>query len=503
MYKTDWLERLADRLLPGPPSRRKRVPQIAIVQSVQSLESRVLLSASSGTEILVNTTIDDVQRTDTEGGRSVATAPDGSHVVVWSSTTGDGDGWGVFGQRYDSSGTKDGGEFQMNTTTAGDQNNAAVAMRDDGTFVVTWQSFDQDGDRWAVIAQQFFADGTKHGGEILVNVTTSGNQQLPVVTILNGGGFAIGWSGEGPGDALGIFARVFDSSGTPVTGEIAVNETKEFNQVYPSIAPDGTGGFALVWQGNGGPDRKNVMFRHFDGTGVALSSEVVVNETTAGIQKTPSIALTTSGDFVVVWSGRGIGDDLGIFARRLDSTGTPLGGEILVNETTADNQTNPSVVATEDNGFAVAWASVFAVDDGDIYAREFDGSDSPVDGEWLVNSTLDGRHWSPTIAVAGDELVVIWSGAGQGDSFGVFRNGTEKEEPRCRGRHHHRRFHSHHHGRSHSHRHQRSHSHRHRRSHSHHHQRSHSHRHQSHHSDDHRDSHHESRHGRKRWRHGW
>ena len=46
----------------------------------------------------------------------------------------------IFGQRHDASGAEVGGEFAVNTTTASDQRNAAVAVHDDGSFVVVWQS---------------------------------------------------------------------------------------------------------------------------------------------------------------------------------------------------------------------------------------------------------------------------------------------------------------------------------------------------------------------------
>ena len=50
---------------------------------------------------------------------------------------------GVFGQRFDASGTKIGSEFQVNTTTTdyqGDYGGPAIAMTPSGSFVVVWSS---------------------------------------------------------------------------------------------------------------------------------------------------------------------------------------------------------------------------------------------------------------------------------------------------------------------------------------------------------------------------
>src|SRR5205823_125788 len=89
-------------------------------------------------EGVVNTYADGATATD--GARPVGMAANGNYVVVWSSAGQDGDGWGVYGQRFDARGTALGGEFRVNSTTAGDQNRPAVAVAPDGSFVVVWQS---------------------------------------------------------------------------------------------------------------------------------------------------------------------------------------------------------------------------------------------------------------------------------------------------------------------------------------------------------------------------
>src|SRR5262249_56751936 len=84
----------------------------------------------------------------------------GNFVIVWQSAGQDGDGWGVYGQRFAADGTPLGGEFQVNTTAAGDQRDPDVAVDAAGNFVVTWSSWGQDGDGWGVYGQRFAADGT-------------------------------------------------------------------------------------------------------------------------------------------------------------------------------------------------------------------------------------------------------------------------------------------------------------------------------------------------------
>ena len=68
-----------------------------------------------------------------------------------------------------------GPEARVNTTTAGDQSNVEVAADADGDFVLVWQSDGQDGSGLGVYARRYAASGAALGGEFLVNTTTAGD----------------------------------------------------------------------------------------------------------------------------------------------------------------------------------------------------------------------------------------------------------------------------------------------------------------------------------------
>jgi len=67
---------------------------------------------------------------------------DGSFVITWSSISPEGSGWGVYAQRYDSSGIAIGQEFQVNTPTTRTQSNPSAAMDANGNAVIAWTSKD-------------------------------------------------------------------------------------------------------------------------------------------------------------------------------------------------------------------------------------------------------------------------------------------------------------------------------------------------------------------------
>ena len=67
---------------------------------------------------------------------------------------------GVFGQRYASSGSALGTEFQVNTYTTGSQSEAAVASDAAGGFVVVWSSYGQDGSSSGIFGERYAAPAT-------------------------------------------------------------------------------------------------------------------------------------------------------------------------------------------------------------------------------------------------------------------------------------------------------------------------------------------------------
>ena len=93
---------------------------------------------------------------------------------------------------------------------------------------------------------------------------------------------------------------------------------------------------------------------------VKVGSEFLVNTQTAGAQQMPSIAHLAGGGFVVTWqdaSGTlGDTDGTSIKAQIYGAGGVKVGGEFLVNSSTAGNQGSPTVAGVADGGFVVTWA---------------------------------------------------------------------------------------------------------------------------------------------------
>ena len=168
-----------------------------------------------GGETLVNTTTVEYQ-----GVPSAAALSDGGYVIAWTSYGQDGDDYGIYHQRYDADGNPVGLETLTNTYTDGQQYEARAAGLSVGGYVVSWRAGGgQDGSGDGVYFQRYDADGNPLGTETLVNTTTAGNQSGASIAAINGGGYVITWETYGQdGDGYGIFLKQFDANGDVATG---------------------------------------------------------------------------------------------------------------------------------------------------------------------------------------------------------------------------------------------------------------------------------------------
>ncbi|MCP5224097.1 MAG: cadherin-like domain-containing protein [Thauera sp.] len=217
---------------------------------------------------------------------SIAWLEDGGFVVVWTDSSGtDGNGYGVFGQRFDASGNAVGTAFRANTYTDGSQHEPDVAALDDGGWIAVWRSEGQDLSSAGVYAQRYAADGTTVGAEFRVNTTTSSNQYEPVVTGLANGGWVVSWTDAyGAANTYDVFLQQYDAAGRQVDGETLVNSYVPSVQQQPAITAMADGGFVVAWSsyvyssdGNGdglpdgGNDTYEIRLQRFSNTAPQIS----------------------------------------------------------------------------------------------------------------------------------------------------------------------------------------------------------------------------------------
>ena len=149
---------------------------------------------------------------------SVTGLSDGGYVVTWGSIgwnldDPDGSGSGVFGQLYDASGTEVGTNFQINSYHYLNQIDPSVAALTDGGFVVSWTSDSQDGYGTAIIGQQYDSEGNKVGNDFQVNTHAIDGQLVSNIAGLDNGDFVVTWESENQDSSgLGIYGQTFNAT---------------------------------------------------------------------------------------------------------------------------------------------------------------------------------------------------------------------------------------------------------------------------------------------------
>jgi len=193
---------------------------------------------------------------------------------------------GIYAQRFDSTGNADGGEFLVNSTEIGIQKNSEIAALSDGGFVITWQSSDQDGNGDGVYAQRFDSSGQRNGTEFQVNATTNSHQKNVDITTLSNGSFVITWqSGILDGSMYGVIAQRFDSTGNKIGSEFVINTFTLESQENPAITALSDGGFIITWMSDGQDGGSfGIYAQRYGSDIVAVGSEFQVNTYTQGSQ---------------------------------------------------------------------------------------------------------------------------------------------------------------------------------------------------------------------------
>ncbi len=394
---------------------------ILVLLAPAILYSRAAVHAQvpAGPELHVNTTT-----TGPQVFPAIASDGGGNFVVAWHSQ-GDGIGYGVFGQRFEASGARLGGEFVVNSQTVLHQQFARVAADRSGDFVAVWHHLAPDADD--VHARRFAASGAPRGNDFRVNTLTSLSEHQPDVATDAAGNFVVVWAITQNGIGQGISGQRFDSAGTALGAEFRVNTSTTGRPRVPAVASDTVGNFVVAWEGYGQVPSAgyDVFVRRFDSSGAPRGDQLRVNTHVPGFQTAVAVASDAAGNFVVAWESNTQADDAtGIFAQRFAASGASLGAEFRVNEYTPDSQLGPSIASDDIGNFIVAWSS-YRQDGHDfgVFGRRFDAAGAPRGAEFRVNSyTTFGQH-SPVVASDPvGNFVVTWQDRGQEGNLnlGVF-----------------------------------------------------------------------------------
>ncbi len=289
---------------------------------------------------------------------SVAMDAAGSFVAAWMSQGEDDSDFGIYARRYDAAENVWGRPFRVNTFTALGQYYPHVAMRSNGEFLITWSSYEQVGAADDIFGQRFDASGVRVGNEFQINTTTAGDQYFSKAAFDADGNFIVAWNGGNHGSGFGIYARRFNASGTPLdASDILVNTNSlAGNQMYPSVVMSASGDAVITWTG---PDESGhgIFAKRYVSLSDTVGTVLSVSESSAGDQQWSTVAMDAAGDFVITWTGLDVNGGEEILAQAYASDGTLNGVNFAVNAHTPGNQRFGAIAMNADGDFVINWSS--------------------------------------------------------------------------------------------------------------------------------------------------
>ena len=342
----------------------------------------------------------------------------GNFVVVWLDyRNGDPD---IYAQRYMSSSVPQGTNFRVNDDSgSSDQWYPGIAVDRGGNFVVVWM--DGRNGVWDIYGQRYSSSGEAQGVNFRVNDDSGdGGQAYPAIDVDGGGNFVVVWEGDRNGD-LAIYAQRYTCSGVKQGANFRMNDDSGAGgQTYPVIAIDGSGNFVMVWMMD--DPNPNAVFgiyaRRYNSSCIAQGNNFQVNDVSGSIDllSSPSVSLDSSGNFVVVWrdSRNGHSD---IYAQRYNSSGEAQGANFRVNDDSGSSKQDcPDIAIDAGGNFAVVWMDG-RNGDWDIYAQRYMSSGAKQGMNFRVNDD-NGSSWQLCPAIAADgsgNTVVVWEDYRNGD----------------------------------------------------------------------------------------
>lgn len=339
----------------------------------------------------------------------------GTYVVTWQGpglTPGESD---IYQQRYYLDGERIGATIRVNTYLPGNQSTPAIAMDDEGNYVIVWDTTIPLTTGHVVYGRRFSKDGVPVG----LDGTATNPEQFavdmrpvvstpttPSVAVAANGDFVVVWAGDGlAAGETDVYAKRISSAGIELQapGELEgesrfpVNTARLNAQKSPVVAIDAAGNFLVSWQSSSASGQE-VKARWFTMNGDG-ESEFLVAVSALGLLEAPRVSMNGEGETAVAWRQEEAGDS-NVLAQRYDSEQRPIGGVFLLSESTSGHQAQPDLALDDDGNLAMTW-----VDDG-VRLRWFDKW-----GHLLIDeyTPLTGTGRAPQIGMSSiGDFLVLW-----------------------------------------------------------------------------------------------
>ncbi|WP_338086792.1 cadherin-like domain-containing protein [Magnetospirillum aberrantis] len=283
-----------------------------------------------------------------------------------------------------------------------------IARLRDGGYVTVWVN-------GAITGQRYSAAGEPVGPFFSVTssfAATALPSDLRVVG-LNNGGFIVIWTDRMVTDGSGsaIVARSFGADGTAVGGSVVLNQITNGNQELRAISALADGGVAVCWESPDGYG-SGVYAMRLDASGSRISQEYRQNGQTSGSQQAYAVAGLNDNSFASVWTSSD-----GIHVTRTDWRNNSR--EFRVANTTAWDL-HPQIRALGGGGYVVVWERRDEVSGQiSVAGQVYSSTGTEVGPMFQVDSVILNNQQAQLTALSDGGFVVSWV-ANDGSGTGIF-----------------------------------------------------------------------------------
>ncbi|MEE1657929.1 calcium-binding protein [Microvirga sp. CF3062] len=372
----------------------------------------------------------------TPADAKITALQDGGFAAVWTYFATDGTSV-INLQLFNADNTQRGGVQAISQGTGTTATNADITVLTDGKILVAWQNVHKASEYeepdQGIFAQLYHPDGGKIGDSFpATGILGGGADSSPSVTALANGQFMIGWNDHnGTSAASRHLAYRYTGAGAPT--ELSSVDAMYYNSPQGDVTGMKNGGYVHVatllptspkTSDGSGTTVFLRLYREGSPDGY-MSANLRVNTSFTGDQHQVSAVTLSNGNIAIVWTDENTAaDESGSCVKaRIFKPGGENGvwitGEIRINTTTLNHQSNPVIAADNNGGFIVAFEDGNLVSRSRIRAATFDATGARTSDDFLVSnaivdaSTLYHRETDASITMLKDgRFVVSWTDEG-------------------------------------------------------------------------------------------
>ncbi len=327
-------------------------------------------------------------------GQPVAAFDGANYFVAWNDGRR-GFSSDIYGSRVTASGSVLDPNGIPICTDSSNQGTASIGF-DGSNYFVVWM------DERSGYYHIYGARVTKSGivldpNGILISPNT-GSQYYPSIGF-DGTNFFVVWR-----DSADIYGTRVDTSGHVIDSTGIAISTAPSRQDFPSVAFDGVN-YLVVWlDGRGGSGYADIYGTRVSSSGIVLEPNGIAISTASNDQVYPSIAFDGSR-YLVVWQDRRSSSPQ-IYGTRISTSGTVLDPNGILISIAGYGQYYPSV-AFDGANFLVTWQDTRSAN-RDIYGARVDTAGVVLDPNGIALCMIANSQVYPSVASDGTDYLVVW-----------------------------------------------------------------------------------------------